>query len=63
MPTLYEQVRARLIEGISEGRWRPGEAIPSESQLGMTAPIRGPRSSPSICSTRPAASMPNRLRR
>jgi GntR family transcriptional regulator len=33
MAALYEQVRARLIEGISAGRWRPGEAIPSESQL------------------------------
>jgi GntR family transcriptional regulator len=33
MPTLYEQVRARLIEGISAGRWRPGEALPSEAAL------------------------------
>ena len=33
MSPLYEQVRARLIEGISAGRWRPGEAIPSESAL------------------------------
>jgi GntR family transcriptional regulator len=33
MPTLYEQVRARLIEGISAGRWKPGEALPSESAL------------------------------
>ena len=33
MQPLYEQVRARLIEGISAGRWRPGEAIPSESAL------------------------------
>ena len=33
MPTLYEQVRARLIEGISAGRWRAGEAIPSEGDL------------------------------
>ena len=30
---LYEQVRARLIEGISAGEWPPGECIPSESQL------------------------------
>jgi len=30
---LYEQVRARLIEGISAGRWRPGEALPSEAAL------------------------------
>ena len=33
MSPLYEQVRARLIEGISAGRWRPGEALPSESAL------------------------------
>jgi GntR family transcriptional regulator len=30
---LYEEVRARLIEAISAGRWGPGEAIPSESAL------------------------------
>jgi GntR family transcriptional regulator len=30
---LYEQVRARLIEGISAGEWRAGEAIPTESEL------------------------------
>lgn len=30
---LYEQVRARLIEGITAGEWRAGEAIPSEAQL------------------------------
>ena len=30
---LYEEVRARLIEGISTGHWRPGEAIPSEGAL------------------------------
>jgi GntR family transcriptional regulator len=33
MSTLYEQVRARLIEGISTGRWKPGESIPSEAAL------------------------------
>jgi GntR family transcriptional regulator len=33
MEPLYLQLRARLIEGISAGRWRPGEAIPSESAL------------------------------
>ena len=33
MAALYEQVRARLIEGISAGRWKPGEAIPSEAEL------------------------------
>ena len=36
MEPLYEQVRARLIEGISAGRWRPGEAIPSEGALAGT---------------------------
>ena len=36
MHPLYEQVRARLIEGISAGRWRPGEAIPSEGTLAET---------------------------
>ncbi len=30
---LYEEVRARLIEGMSQGAWQPGEAIPSESEL------------------------------
>jgi GntR family transcriptional regulator len=30
---LYEQVRQRLIEGISTGEWRAGEAIPTESEL------------------------------
>jgi GntR family transcriptional regulator len=30
---LYEQVRARLIEGISAGEWKAGEAIPSEADL------------------------------
>jgi len=30
---LYEEVRARLIEGISAGRWAAGAAIPSESAL------------------------------
>jgi GntR family transcriptional regulator len=33
MPHLYEQVRAQLIEGISTGRWRAGEPIPTEAQL------------------------------
>ncbi len=33
MPHLYEQVRARLIEAISTGRWRPGDAIPTEAEL------------------------------
>ncbi len=30
---LYEEVRARLTEAIAAGRWRAGEAIPSESAL------------------------------
>jgi GntR family transcriptional regulator len=30
---LYEQVRQRLIEGISTGEWRAGEAIPTEGEL------------------------------
>ncbi|HWH41072.1 MAG TPA: GntR family transcriptional regulator, partial [Usitatibacter sp.] len=30
---LYAQVRARLIEAIAAGEWRPGEAIPSEADL------------------------------
>jgi GntR family transcriptional regulator len=33
MAHLYEQVRARLIEGISSGEWRAGEAIPTEAAL------------------------------
>src|SRR6516162_1800865 len=33
---LYEEVRARLTEAISAGRWRAGEAIPSESALAAT---------------------------
>ncbi len=30
---LYEEVRASLTEGIAAGRWRAGEAIPSEAEL------------------------------
>lgn len=30
---LYEEVRAHLTEGIAEGRWKAGEAIPSEGEL------------------------------
>jgi len=30
---LYDQVRQRLIEGISAGEWRAGQAIPTESVL------------------------------
>jgi GntR family transcriptional regulator len=32
---LYEQVRARLIEGISAGEWKAGGALPSEAQLAL----------------------------
>lgn len=30
---LYEEVRARLIEGVSQGAWQAGEALPSEGEL------------------------------
>jgi len=30
---LYEEIRARLADGISAGRWGPGEAIPAEREL------------------------------
>jgi len=30
---LYDRVRQRLIEGVSQGEWRAGEAIPTEAQL------------------------------
>jgi GntR family transcriptional regulator len=30
---LYEEVRAHLTEGIAEGRWKPGEALPPESAI------------------------------
>lgn len=33
MAHLYEQVRARLTEGISTGEWRAGQAIPTEARL------------------------------
>jgi len=36
MQPLYAQVRASLIEAISSGRWRPGEAIPAEAELART---------------------------
>jgi DNA-binding FadR family transcriptional regulator len=31
--TLGEQVAAQLAEQISGGRWRPGDRLPSESEL------------------------------
>jgi GntR family transcriptional regulator len=36
MQPLYAQVRASLIESISSGQWKAGEAIPSESALAAT---------------------------
>ena len=30
---LYEQLRGPLLEGISQGRWKAGEAIPTEAAL------------------------------
>src|SRR4051812_27587844 len=36
MQPLYAQVRAGLIESISSGAWKPGEAIPSEADLAAT---------------------------
>ena len=33
MAHLYEEIRARLIEGISKGEWRAGEVIPTEAEL------------------------------
>jgi len=33
---LYEEIRARLIESISAGRWGAGEAIPTERELALT---------------------------
>ena len=33
MAHLYEQVRGKLIEAISAGRYRAGKAIPTEAEL------------------------------
>ena len=30
---LHQEIRARLVEAISAGEWKPGEAIPSEAEL------------------------------
>src|SRR4051812_12625973 len=30
---LYEEVRHRLTESISAGRWKPGQALPAEREL------------------------------
>lgn len=31
---LYRQVKARLVEGLTNGTWKPGEMLPSEPALG-----------------------------
>ena len=30
---LYMQIEALIVEGLDAGEWRPGEAIPSETEL------------------------------
>jgi len=30
---LYQQIRDRILQGLQSGEWRPGEAIPSETEL------------------------------
>jgi GntR family transcriptional regulator len=30
---LYEQIKAYILQGIQDGRYRPGERIPSEREL------------------------------
>lgn len=30
---LYRQIKALILQGLEAGEWRPGEAIPSESEL------------------------------
>jgi GntR family transcriptional regulator len=30
---LYRQIKALIVQGLEGGEWRPGEAIPSESEL------------------------------
>lgn len=32
---LYRQIRERLVEALQAGEWRPGEAIPSETELAV----------------------------
>jgi len=31
---LYKEVRRRLLQAVSDGEWKPGDAIPSEPMLG-----------------------------
>ncbi|MBI4756309.1 MAG: GntR family transcriptional regulator [Betaproteobacteria bacterium] len=32
---LYRQIRSLILRGLESGEWRPGEAIPSESELAL----------------------------
>lgn len=32
---LYRQIKALIVQGLQSGEWRPGEAIPSESELAV----------------------------
>lgn len=32
---LYRQIKSLIIEGLQSGEWRPGEAIPSETELAL----------------------------
>lgn len=32
---LYEELRARLLDGISRGRWKAGGAIPTEAEIAL----------------------------
>ncbi len=32
---LYRQIKALILQGLESGEWRPGEAIPSESELAV----------------------------
>ncbi len=33
--TLYKLVKRQMLAGLSEGEWKPGEAIPAEKQLSL----------------------------
>jgi GntR family transcriptional regulator len=32
---LYRQIKTLIVQGLQSGEWRPGEAIPSESELAL----------------------------
>ncbi|TRZ67487.1 MAG: GntR family transcriptional regulator [Rhodocyclaceae bacterium] len=32
---LYRQIKSLILQGLESGEWRPGEAIPSETELAM----------------------------